>query len=143
MEAAQSAVDTDGAVRPTIINVGDDWRRDAKASLLSAVVRSSLNRDAQKTERSKALDLLDALTRSGVLAFESGAALHVVVAATHCFAKTVMETVVQSNVDPIERIEQTSLVVSSVVHHVPPEYLVKQERADAESIVQLSSKLLH
>ena len=47
--------------------------------------------DRDKAKR-KAFDLLDALTRSGALALE-GTALHVVLAAYHCFGQNLVDTV--------------------------------------------------
>jgi hypothetical protein len=45
-------------------------------------------------ERQKAFDLLDALTKSGCLSVKE-AELHVVMASTHCFGKTLMNTIIQ------------------------------------------------
>ncbi len=47
-------------------------------------------------ERQKCFDLLDALTKSGALPIDY-ASLHVVIAATHCFDKTLMNTIIQGN----------------------------------------------
>ena len=66
-------------------------------------------------EKNKAFDLLDALSRSGALPIEC-ASLHVIVAATHRFDQSLMETVIQENVNPIEKLERSSLIVASTVH---------------------------
>lgn len=63
--------------------------------------------------------------RSGALAL-SHATLHIVVAATHCFDKTVLETVVQENVNPIEKVERSTLIMASTVHQQPTAALINQ-----------------
>ena len=65
----------------------------------------TLESDQQSTDRKKTFDLLDALTKSGVLSIDY-ASLHVVIAATHCFDRTLMDTVIQDNINPIEKIER-------------------------------------
>lgn len=102
----------------TVINTGDRWTKRSQASLLKKPTSSSLNQEAQKTERTKAFDLLDALSRSGALPIAC-AELHVMVAATHCFDKSLIATVVQDNVNPIEKLERSSLIVASTIHGVP------------------------
>lgn len=37
----------------------------------------------------------------------------VMVAATHCFSKGLVETVVRDNINPIEKLERSALIVSS------------------------------
>ena len=69
----------------------------------------------QKLEKNACWDLLDALTRSGGLGVE-GATLHVVVASTHCFEKSVMDTLVVDNVNPIEKVERSMLIVAETIH---------------------------
>lgn len=83
--------------------------------LLSKPESRALPKDKQDEEKAKAFDLLDALSRSGSLSVES-ASLHVLLAATHCFDDTLMDTVVQKNVNAIERVEQSLLIVAGVVH---------------------------
>lgn len=107
--------DEDGALRPTIINPGDVWTRSATKSLLAAPTTATLHTREQKDEKHRAFDLLDALSRSGALPIEH-ASLHVVVAATHCFDKTLLDTVIQNNVNPIEKVERSVVLVATTVH---------------------------
>merc|ERR1712079_443424 len=91
--------DTDGTLRPAIISPGDTWTKHAHKALVANHDTSTLGSEDQCKEKNAAFGLLDALTRSGALAVK-GTSLHVVVAATHSFDKTVQETVVQDNVNP-------------------------------------------
>lgn len=109
------ALDEDGALRPTIIGVGDIWSRTSQKSLLAAPARTSLIPDDQKAEKARAFDLLDALTKSGALPLEH-ASLHVIVAATHCFDDTLLNTVIRGNVNPVERVERSSVIVATTIH---------------------------
>mmetsp|Transcript_28816 Transcript_28816/g.62232 ORF Transcript_28816/g.62232 Transcript_28816/m.62232 type:complete len:229 (+) Transcript_28816:2-688(+) len=110
-------LDTDHTLRPTIINLGETWRKKHFASLLSGPERTRLGEEAQKVEKDKAFDLLDALSRSGALPIET-ASLHVVVAATHNFDLTLMDTVIQRNVNPIDKVERSMLIMASALHRV-------------------------
>jgi hypothetical protein len=121
------AMDKEGAVRPTIINVGSLWTKTSKKSLLASPTTSTLGAEEQKTERSAAFDLLDALTKSG--GFEvNDASLHVVIAATHCFDRSLVDTVVQRNVNPIEKVEFSSMIMASTIHNQRFEDLVNQDQ---------------
>lgn len=108
-------LDEDGALRPTIINPGDVWTRTAQKGLLAAPEQTTLAAKDQKSEKSAAFDLLDALSRSGALPIDD-ASLHVVMAATHCFDKTLLDTVIQGNVNPIEKVERSLMIVASTIH---------------------------
>jgi len=129
LEKKYEELDVDGALRPTIINPGTVWTRRFQKSLLAEPETKSLSKDEQGKERNKAFDLLDALTKSGSLAIEA-ASLHVVIAATHCFDKTLMNTIIQNNVNPIEKVERSSLIMASTIHSVTPKELIVGEQVE-------------
>ncbi|CAE7722643.1 CPK5 [Symbiodinium pilosum] len=128
MDAQFESLAPDSALRPTIINPGVCWTKRAQKALLAQPSESSLFHDEQKREKDAAFDLLDAITKSGALPL-SHAALHIVIAATHCFDKTVTETVVQDNVNPIDKVERSSLIVASTVHQQPVAALIDEASA--------------
>merc|ERR1712159_905759 len=101
----------------------------SQKALLESPITSSLGKDEQKKEKDAAFDLLDALTKSGAVPVE-GASLHIVVAATHCFDKTITETVVQDNVNPIDKVERSTLIMASTVHQQPPSCLVRDNQLE-------------
>jgi hypothetical protein len=111
-------LDSDSVLRPTIINPGSEWSKKSFKSLMSEVEIKSLHTDDQVLEKNAAFDLLDALSKSGALVMHS-ASLHVVIAASHCFDKSLMDTVVQGNVNPIERVERSALIMASTIHELP------------------------
>ena len=117
-------LDTDSALRPTTIKPGEVWDLKSQAGLLSKPTASVLRKDEQRTAKQAAFDLIDALTRSGALAIDA-ASFHVVLVATHCFDTTLIDTVIQKNVNPIEKVERSVLMVASTVMQQPVEALVR------------------
>ena len=115
--------DPDSALRPTIINPSDHWTKKSTKSLMSAPVTTQLTASELTEEKHAAFELLDALTRSGALVMES-ASLHVLIAATHCFDKSLMDTVVQGNVNPIERVERSAVIMATTIHRLPASALL-------------------
>ncbi|CAM9738306.1 unnamed protein product [Chrysoparadoxa australica] len=115
LDTACEELDTDASLRPTTITVGKNWTRRSFKGLLRSANSSSLSEDTQRTEKSSAMDLIDALSRSGDLALNT-CQLHVLLALTQCFDATVMDTLVQENSNPIERIERSSLIVAGTIH---------------------------
>merc|ERR1712125_10763 len=107
--------DREGAVRSTILKISDRWTRKRQEDLLSRLERHHLGKEDRKSEKNKAFDLLDALSLSGALPI-SCAELHVVVAVTHRFENDVMGTVIQDNINPIEKVEKSLLLLASTIH---------------------------
>jgi hypothetical protein len=48
----------------------------------------------------------------------------VVIAATHCFDRSLVDTVVQRNVNPIEKVEFSSMIMATTIHNEGVENLV-------------------
>ncbi len=115
------------AMRSTTIKLGDTWQRNRQENLLGKPEHSFLTAsESIKAEKNKAFDLLDALSRSGSLpiAFSE---LHVIVAVTHAFEKDLIDTVIQDNINPIEKLEMSSLLVGSAIHGVSASTLLREE----------------
>jgi len=129
-----------GALRSTVIKIGECWTKKSKPNILSSPESTFLESKEHKEEKDKALDLLDALSRSGSLPITC-AELHVIVASTHCFKKSVMNTVVQDNINPIEKIERSNLLVASVIHGVNVGELL-QDKTQLSRITGTSPYLL-
>jgi len=139
MEKKFEELDEDSALRPTIINPGNTWTKRYQKALLAEPETMTMLTEEQGKERNKAFDLLDALTKSGGLSVDH-ASLHVVVAATHCFDKTLTQTVIEDNVNPIEKVERSSLIVASTIHQTSPANLISD--AHLERVGTYSPMLL-
>jgi hypothetical protein len=120
-------LDSDSVLGPTIINPGSVWSKKSYKSLMSEAETKPLLTGDQLLEKNAAFDLLDALSKSGALVMHS-ASLHVVIAATHCFDKSLMDTVVQGNVNPIERVERSALIMASTIHERSASYLMSENQ---------------
>ena len=111
------------SVRPTIVKVGSSWNRTFQPGLLGSCEQAVLGEAEQTAGRAKAFGLLDSLTRCGLLPLSAD--MHVVVASTHSFGETLMDTLVQENVNPIAAVEASSLVVASALHETEPQQLLQ------------------
>jgi len=119
--------DEDNCLRPTIINPDIVFEKKAHKGLISEPTMETLDADLQQKEKNKAFDLIDGLSRSGSLSFDH-ANLHILIAATHCFDQTLMDTIVKSNVNPIEKIERSSLIISSCIQKQEFQNLVADDQ---------------
>lgn len=134
MDSKFDKFDTEGAVRPTILKPSDEWEKTYFEGLLGTKEQITLTKSNDKLQehKNKAFDLLDALTKSGAISLED-VDLHIVVAATHSFDKTVMETLIQQNTNPIEKIQHSSLIMTSTIHGVPfPSIIQESQREELE-----------
>lgn len=109
--------DKDSAVRTTTIKTGDVWKRKRQENILTKLHESELSDDDRRVEKNKAFDLLDAVSRSGSLPLLA-AELHVIMGVTHSFEESVMETVIQNNMNPIEKMERSALIVAATIHSI-------------------------
>ncbi len=105
------------------------WSKTSQKGLLSGSTEETLTGDDQRGERDKAFDLLDALTKSGAIPLEH-ASLHVVIAATHCFDKTLVDTVIEDNVNPIEKVERSVMIVATTIHDRPAAELLMDDQRE-------------
>jgi gas vesicle protein len=103
------------SLRPTKIQTAPEWKKKFYKNILSKQESKIVTTEEQREYKNKAFDLLDALSRSGSLTIPFGE-LHVMVAATHCFDRTLIDTVIHDNCNPIEPFERSVLVVASVLH---------------------------
>lgn len=120
-------LDPSGSLRSTIIKAGDSWQRNRQENLLTETSASTLRPDDIKTEKKKAFDLLDAMSRSGTLSIECSE-LHVFVAVSHVFDHDVVGTVIQDNINPISKVERSALLLASTSFGVSTGNLIGNDR---------------
>ena len=130
-EAAESAVESLAlpAVHYTqggTVRTGLDWNRTRQDGLLSAPRTAPLPPIQQRIERQKCYDLIDALSKSGLLPFDD-VQVHMLSVSTHRFADSLMDTLVVRNVNPIEHLETLTLALASAVHGQPESELIDKK----------------
>jgi len=119
-------LDSDNSIQSTIIKTGRTWTRKRQQNLLTPPNTSQLFAKQIDDEKKKAFDLLDAVSRSGVLPIEFSE-LHVVVAVSHCFENDLMGTIIQDNVNPIDKLEKSTLMIASTIYGKPTRALIEEE----------------
>uniref|UniRef100_A0A7S3K0K0 Uncharacterized protein n=1 Tax=Aureoumbra lagunensis TaxID=44058 RepID=A0A7S3K0K0_9STRA len=137
LDASFKVLDTDSQLRPTTIKISEPWRKTFKKSILAEPQTQNISDEGLAKERSKAFDLLDALTRSGAIPL--GAELHVIICATHAFDKSIVDTIIVDNVNPILKTERASLIIATTLHDRPVADIVESKML---SSVAISSPLL-
>ena len=126
LDAAVEKSEADASLRSTLLKTSDNWSRNRQENILAKCRMQKLNSSDIRKEKSKAFDLLDALSRSGSLPIKH-CDLHVMVSVTHCFEKDVIDTVIQDNIDPIEKIELSTILFASTIYGNPRRELIKDQ----------------
>lgn len=130
LDARMAKLDVDGALRPTIVTASPgNWSRTFQRSLMTDPETKSLSNQDKATEKNKAFDLLDALSRSGALDVDD-CELHVVLTAMHRFDRSLLQTVVEDNINPIDKVERSTLIFAEVVHDAPVAELIKTDHLE-------------
>jgi len=119
--------DEDRALKASIVKPSENWTRIAQKALLASPAPAPVNSKWILEEKNKAYDLLDALSRSGVLSLDYFD-LHIILAANHCFDSSLLDTVIVSNINPIEKVERSTLIVASSIHGKPPQELLREDQ---------------
>jgi hypothetical protein len=114
--------DADGYLRSTLIKAASTWTQKRQENLLTPMKSSMLNSSDLDVEKKKSFDLLDAISRSGTLPIASSE-LHVIVAVTHCFDKSLVATLIEDNINPIEKVEKSILLLASTIYGEPAKAL--------------------
>mmetsp|Transcript_3485 Transcript_3485/g.6127 ORF Transcript_3485/g.6127 Transcript_3485/m.6127 type:complete len:922 (+) Transcript_3485:251-3016(+) len=116
MDAKFEALDTKAQLRPTKIKVGDTVTLESYDSPWMTRSKSTvrLSADDLRDKKNMAMDLLDAISRSGELPLIQ-TQLHIVIASTHCFDSTILDTLIKENVNPIARVEHSSLLIATSI----------------------------
>jgi hypothetical protein len=116
-----------GTLRNVTLKTSSTWTKKTKPNILRPVETQVIGSDLQKVERDRAYDLLDALSKSGALEIQTGE-LHMVVASCHSFEKSLVNTIIQDNINPIEKIERSNLIAASIIHGTEDQMLLQNER---------------
>ena len=132
LEEKYERLDPSGALRPAIITPSSRWTKTSQKSLTNPKSESTTC-DLEK-EKSEAFDLLDALTKSGAITMEA-AELHVVVASSHNFCDSLIDTVINKNVNPVEKLERSCLIVASTIHGLVPAEILRGGEAGREHLL--------
>ena len=113
LENKLGAISNEIELAPTIIKIGDVWERRQSTLVGAKDVLQTLSTKDQKQESKRAMDLLDALSRSGAISLQN-VSLHVLIPTTQCFGKALMSSLVQDNMDILGVIDTASTIVDSV-----------------------------
>jgi ubiquitin len=142
LDSKFEAQDEDGVLKSTIIKSGHHWTRSRQKNLLVASKKGMLDSETTCSEKKKAMDLLIAISRSGSLPIKTSE-LHVIVAVSHCFEKQIMDTLIVDNINPIEKMKQSMMMILSVIHGVSEaDLLVNGGIRDDEGSKALSSSFV-
>mmetsp|Transcript_22172 Transcript_22172/g.52130 ORF Transcript_22172/g.52130 Transcript_22172/m.52130 type:complete len:986 (+) Transcript_22172:312-3269(+) len=114
------------SLRSTTIKTASEWERSRQENLLTKAETKTLRTAEIKTEKERAFDLLDSLSRSGSLPIDNSE-LHVFVCLTHEFENDILDTIIQDNINPIVKLEMSTLLMASAIHGVPVQDLLLKD----------------
>lgn len=116
----------DESVSPCIINVSERWTLASYESIISNVRKETcLYSNQFRLLFQNCKDLLDALSKSGSLSL-CHCTMHVITVLNHSFPETLMNTLVEENVNPIEILQRSDEQIASVIFRKPVEELLKK-----------------
>ena len=127
--------DKEGALKSTIMQVGSPWERLRKKNLLVPAQRSSLSDKDKEHDKQQAMDLLVAISRSGSLPIVQSE-LHIIITVSHCFQNDVVSTVIQDNINPIRKVEQSLLMLGSVIYEKGYEAMLAPAHKERAGIME-------
>ena len=113
---------------PTILKPGCGWTKQYSPSILSKPITAVLTSDDVSQESRKTFRFLEFLSLRGSLILEE-ASLHLVVASTHCFDQSLLN-VIKNNVNPVDGIIASELIVASVIHRKPAGEIIEPVHLD-------------
>jgi hypothetical protein len=106
------------------IETGQVWSK--RNTLLLKGPAEELDKAERAVNRKNAMDLLDALSRSGSLPLQF-AELHAMVGVSHCFSQSLIDTLVKSNIDPIKQVSDSMALLASIIHNTPVHDIVRKK----------------
>jgi len=119
LDEALDLLDPEGALRAATLRAQtSEWKRTFRASLLSPPTEEMLHKEQVRGHKNQAFDLLDALSRSGLMAFDH-CQVHVLMVTSHLFDRSLMDTLICRNVNPIDPLSRSAYIVASVLHGHP------------------------
>ena len=124
------SLDPDAALRSSIIKVGEQWKKTDRPSFLTDPRERILSVAGTRIEKNSAFDLLDSLSRSGILDIDF-CDFHIIVASTHSFDDTLMDTLIKKNINPIDKMERSALIVSTTLERKEVIELIQEQRLEA------------
>jgi len=109
------------------IEVGEDVQvRGYKDFLGKKPTQKKLDQESLASERAQAMDLLDALSRSGELPLVQ-TQVHIVVAISHSVDDSVMTALVEKDINPIARLEHSAALMATALTGEPLDALVQAQ----------------
>ena len=109
LESVLEKFDKYDAVLPTNIKIGDNWELNNKSQLFGEKNEQSviLRNDHLLDKLNEAKDILDLLTKSGLVSLEGD--FHILLGYQYNYNKTLMDTIIQSNQNPIESVTSVTI----------------------------------